>query len=171
MHLERHGVRQRLQVHVHRGKGVKDRYVPLPEAPLTLLSTYWQTHRTTTCLFPATGHDQQQCPPAPEPMSRHSAQGAFHNAKQRAGLTKTGRAIHALRHSVATQLSERGYDIRMVAEGGCSWSPILAVRSQKIKRKEHACAQGGRGEGTLAGSDRVKSGFVFPILYSTTIAG
>ena len=29
---------QRLQVHVHRGKGAKDRYVPLPEDTLTLLT-------------------------------------------------------------------------------------------------------------------------------------
>ena len=30
---------QRLQVHVHRGKGAKDRYVPLPAEPLALLRT------------------------------------------------------------------------------------------------------------------------------------
>jgi integrase/recombinase XerD len=36
---------QRLQVHLHRGKGAKDRSVPLPAEPLTLLRTYWKTHR------------------------------------------------------------------------------------------------------------------------------
>jgi hypothetical protein len=32
-------------VHVHRGKGAKDRYVPLPTSTLQLLRQYWVTHR------------------------------------------------------------------------------------------------------------------------------
>jgi len=32
-------------------------------------------------------------------MSRASVQGAFRKAKQRAGITKTGVAIHTLRHN------------------------------------------------------------------------
>src|SRR4029434_3779362 len=51
---------QRLQVHVHRGKGAKDRYVPLPAETLRLLRTYWKTHRHATWLFPAPGRDQKQ---------------------------------------------------------------------------------------------------------------
>src|SRR6266571_1264781 len=81
---------QRLQVHVHRGKGAKDRYVPLPADTLTLLRTYWKTPRHQTWLFPATGRDHTQSPMAASPMSRSSVQGAFRKAKQRAGLTKTG---------------------------------------------------------------------------------
>ncbi|HSF30625.1 MAG TPA: site-specific integrase, partial [Candidatus Tectomicrobia bacterium] len=68
---------QRLQVHVHRGKGAKDRYVPLPVETLTLLRTYWKTHRNKTGLFPATGRNHQQSPTATTPMSRSSVQGAF----------------------------------------------------------------------------------------------
>src|SRR5262245_1375433 len=34
---------QRLQVHVHRGQGAKDRYVPFPTDPLARLRTSWQT--------------------------------------------------------------------------------------------------------------------------------
>ena len=45
---------QRLQVHIHRGKGAKDRYVPLPKDTLVLLRTYWKTHRNKLWLFPAT---------------------------------------------------------------------------------------------------------------------
>ena len=81
---------QRLQVHIHRGKGAKDRYVPLPEETLTLLRTYWKTHRHTTWLFPATGRDHHQSSTAPSPMSRSSVQGAFRTAKQRAKITKMG---------------------------------------------------------------------------------
>jgi len=105
---------QRLQVHVHRGKGAKDRYVPLPEDTLMLLRTYWKTHRHTTWLFPATGRDQKQSPTALAPMSRSSVQGAFRKARQRAGITKTGVAIHTLRHSYATHLLEAGVNPRLI---------------------------------------------------------
>ena len=105
---------QRLQVHVHRGKGAKDRYVPLPAETLTLLRSYWKTHRHPTWLFPATGRDHHQSPTATSPMSRTSVQGAFRKAKQRAGLTKTGVAIHTLRHSYATHLLEAGVNPRLI---------------------------------------------------------
>ncbi len=105
---------QRLQVHIHRGKGAKDRYVPLPEAPLALLRTSWKTHRNKTWLFPATGRDHQHSPPATSPMSRSSVQGAFRTAKQRAGITKMGVAIHTLRHSYATHLLEAGVHPRLI---------------------------------------------------------
>jgi site-specific recombinase XerD len=105
---------QRLQVHVHRGKGAKDRYVPLPAATLALLRTYWKTHRHKTWLFPATGRDHTQSPTAASPMSRSSVQGAFRKAKHRTGLTKTGVAIHTLRHSYATHLLEAGVNPRLI---------------------------------------------------------
>jgi integrase/recombinase XerD len=62
------------RLQVHRGKGAKDRYVPLPEETLALLRTYWKTHRNKTWLFPATGRDQKQSPTATSPMSRVSVQ-------------------------------------------------------------------------------------------------
>jgi integrase/recombinase XerD len=105
---------QRLQVHVHCGKGAKDRYVPLPEDTLMLLRTYWKTHRHTTWLFPATGRDQKQSSSATSPMRRTSVQGAFRIAKHRAGITKTGVAIHTLRHSYATHLLEAGVNPRLI---------------------------------------------------------
>jgi integrase/recombinase XerD len=105
---------QRLQVHVHRGKGAKDRYVPLPAETLTLLRTYWKTHRHPTWLFPATGRDHHQSPTASSPMSRSSVQGAFRTAKYRAGITKMGVAIHTLRHSYATHLLEAGVNPRLI---------------------------------------------------------
>jgi integrase len=89
----------RLQVHVHRGKGAKDRYVPLPEETLLLLRTSWKTRRNKTWLFPATGRDQQHSPTATSPMSRTSVQGAFRTAKHRAGMSKMGVAIHTLRNA------------------------------------------------------------------------
>ena len=105
---------QRLQVHVHRGKGAKDRYVPLPNDTLALLRIYWKTHRNRTWLFPATGRDQKQSASAPSRMRRSSVQGAFRKAKQRAGITKMGVAIHTLRHSYATHLLEAGGHPRLI---------------------------------------------------------
>jgi integrase/recombinase XerD len=105
---------QRLQVHVHRGKGAKDRYLPLPVDTLALLRTYWKTHRHTTWLLPATGRAHTQSPTAASPMSRSSVQGAFRKAKHRTGLTKTGGAIHPLRHSYATHLLEAGVNPRLI---------------------------------------------------------
>jgi integrase len=43
----------RMMVHVRRGKGAKDRYVPLPVTTLGILRQYWRSHRHPTWLFPA----------------------------------------------------------------------------------------------------------------------
>jgi integrase len=42
----------RMQVHIHRGKGAKDRLIPLPEDTLYLLREYWKKHRNPNLLFP-----------------------------------------------------------------------------------------------------------------------
>ena len=47
-------------------------------------------------------------------MSRTSVQGAFRKAKHRAGITKTGVAIHTLRHAYATHLLEAGVNLRTI---------------------------------------------------------
>ena len=47
-------------------------------------------------------------------MRRTSVQGAFRTAKHRAGITKTGVAIHTLRHSYATPLLEAGVNPRLI---------------------------------------------------------
>ena len=43
----------RRMLHVRKGKGGQDRYVPLPQATLELLRTYWRTHRHPVWLFPS----------------------------------------------------------------------------------------------------------------------
>jgi integrase/recombinase XerD len=47
-------------------------------------------------------------------MRRTSVQGAFRKAKQRAGITKMGVAIHTLRHSYAPHLLEAGVNPRLI---------------------------------------------------------
>jgi integrase/recombinase XerD len=104
---------QRLQGHVHRGKGAQDRYVPLPAETLTLLRTDWKSHRHPPGLLPATGRDHPHSPTATSPMRRSRVQGAFRTATHRAGLTNTGVAIPTRRHAYATHLLAAGVNPRL----------------------------------------------------------
>ncbi len=88
----------RMMIHVHRGKGAKDRYVPLPKDTLKLLRRYWSTHRNPILLFPAVGENGKGAPRAEFPMSQSSVQGAMRRAKIKAEITKRYVSIHTLRH-------------------------------------------------------------------------
>jgi integrase/recombinase XerD len=103
----------RKMIHV-RGKGSKDRYVPLPESTLALLRRYWQTHKNSRLIFPAVGRGGQKAPTSQEPMSIDGVQGAFRRAKFEAGIKKTRVSIHTLRHSYATHLLEAGVNLRVI---------------------------------------------------------
>ncbi len=105
---------QRMMVHVHRGKGAKDRYVPLPESTLILLRTYWSTHKNPVLLFPALGRGGTKGPISKKPMSKSSVQAAFRQARYAAGIIKRRVTVHTLRHSYATHLLEAGVNIRVI---------------------------------------------------------
>ena len=106
----------RMLIHVQRGKGAKDRFVPLPEDTLTLLRKYWKTHRHPRLLFPALGRGHNRAPRSDFPMAIDSVQGAFRRAKFAAGIKKRRVSIHTLRHSYATHLLESGLNIRVIQE-------------------------------------------------------
>jgi site-specific recombinase XerD len=57
------------QEQVHRGKGAKDRFVPLPKTALSILRTHWKTHRNPRLLFPAQGRDSRSASTADTPMA------------------------------------------------------------------------------------------------------
>lgn len=99
---------QRMLLHVHRGKGAKDRLVPLPERLLPMLRSFWATHRNKRLLFPAMGRNGKSSPNAEQSMAISSVQGAFKNAVSEAGIHKKDVRIHTLRHSYATHLLEMG---------------------------------------------------------------
>ena len=105
----------RMLVHVHRGKGAKDRFVPLPLRTLTVLRRYWKTHRHLVWLFPATGRDHDQAATATEPMARSSVHGAIKRVVRRLGIKKKV-TIHTLRHSYATHLLEAGINLRLIQQ-------------------------------------------------------
>jgi len=102
-------------VHVHHGKGAKDRYVPLPLRTLSLLRQYWATHRHPLWLFPATGRDHRQAAAATAPMERSSVQGAMRRVVQELDFRKAI-SIHTLRHCYATHLLEAGVSLRLIQQ-------------------------------------------------------
>jgi site-specific recombinase XerD len=105
----------RMMVHIHRGKGAKDRYVPLPSSTLKILREYWATHRHRVWLFPATGRDHHQAASADGPMERSSVQGALRRVVRELEFRKTV-SIHTLRHSYATHLLEAGVNLRLIQQ-------------------------------------------------------
>jgi integrase/recombinase XerD len=105
----------RMMVHVHQGKGAKDRYVPLPSTTLKALRDYWATHRHPTWLFPATGRDHRHAATADRPMERSSVQGALRRVVRELKFRKTI-SIHTLRHSYATHLLEAGVNLRLIQQ-------------------------------------------------------
>jgi integrase/recombinase XerD len=104
----------RMMIHVHRGKGAKDRFVPIPHNALQLLRKYWATHKNPTLIFPALGRGQNLGPVSKRPMSIEGVQGAFRRAKISANINKRRVSIHTLRHCYATHLLERGVSPRVV---------------------------------------------------------
>jgi integrase len=62
----------RMMIHVHLGKGAKERLVPLPKKLLQLLRSYWGTHRHRRFLFPALGRSGQGAATAKQPMATSS---------------------------------------------------------------------------------------------------
>lgn len=101
-------------IHVHRGKGAKDRLIPLPATLLPMLRAYWKTHQHKRLLFPALGRNHLGAPSASSHMSIASVQGAMKNAVRSAGINKKSVSIHTLRHSYATHLLEKGVNLHVI---------------------------------------------------------
>lgn len=92
----------RMVVHVRRGKGYKDRCVPMSDTLLDNLRTYWKAYRPKTALF--------ENEDTGEALSVRTAQAVFAQAKKKAGVKKTASA-HTLRHCYATHLLDAGTDL------------------------------------------------------------
>jgi len=104
---------KRMMVHIHRGKGAKDRYLPLPKNTLTILREYWLTHRHPTLLFPAIGRNKKAASTTSRPMDGTTVQGCMKRVVAKLGLRKKI-SIHTLRHSMATHLLEAGVSLRWI---------------------------------------------------------
>ena len=103
----------RMVVHIHQGKGRKDRCVPLPEPMLRLLRQYWSTHRDPLWLFPAAGPGGRKPVAAQTHLTGSSVQRVFTAALKESGTRKPA-TVHTLRHSFATHLLEAGISLRVI---------------------------------------------------------
>ncbi len=70
-------IASRMFIHVRKGKGAKDRYVPLPERTLVMMRQYWATHRHPVWLFPARTRARGALPTATAPMAASGLQSSL----------------------------------------------------------------------------------------------
>src|SRR6202790_1425722 len=101
-------------IRIEQSKGRKDRNVMLSTETLDLLRQWWKarpswhdagTPREERWLFPGTKRGKT--------MSTRQLSRLFHEAADAAGIKKAV-TLHALRHSFATHLLDRGTDIRFI---------------------------------------------------------
>ena len=132
----------RMLVHVHRGKGAKDRFVPLPQHTLDLLRGYWAAHRNPTWIFPTTRPaDVFSLAAATRSMEVSSVQRALKAAVVESGLHKPA-TVHTLRHSYATHLLEAGVNLRIIqAYLGHSSPTSTAIYTHLTRKVEDRAAK------------------------------
>jgi integrase/recombinase XerD len=102
-------------IRVEQSKGRKDRNVMLSPETLDLLRQWWKVRSSRhdagippqeRWLFPSRKNPGK-------PMTTRQLSRLFHEAAEAAGIKKSV-TLHALRHSFATHLLERGRDIRLI---------------------------------------------------------
>jgi len=67
---------EKMQVHIRRGKGHKDRLLPLPDLTLRALRTLWSSHHHDTLLFPSPPKKHQSIKEITKHMDRGGTQKA-----------------------------------------------------------------------------------------------
>ena len=100
---------ERMVIHVHQGKGSRDRDVLLTPKLLETLREYWRWMKPKTYLFPGTVKNWR----ADVPITEKIVWDAVAYAAKQAGLTKHV-SPHTLRHSFATHMLEAGADLRTI---------------------------------------------------------
>jgi integrase/recombinase XerD len=101
-------------IRIVQSKGRKDRHVMLPQELLLSLRQWWRVRPTRfdtdvpvrqRWLFPGRRQGQH--------LTTRQLSRLFHESAAAAGITK-GVSLHSLRHSFATELLEKGIDIRYI---------------------------------------------------------
>jgi site-specific recombinase XerD len=128
---------ERMCIHVQKGKGRKDRYVPVYQGTLDLLRQYWAKHQHPVWLFPAP--DQPRGAPsktAIKPMNASGVQFVFQAARKESNIEKHA-TVHTLRHSYATHLLEAGVNLRVIqaylGHSSLSSTTIYTHLTQKVE--------------------------------------
>lgn len=78
-------------VHIRRGKGHKDRFVPLPDLTYQALRTLWCKHRNPCWLFPCATGSPDQIRRATKHMDRGGTQAAMKTVVEQCGIKKKSR--------------------------------------------------------------------------------
>jgi integrase len=81
----------RARVHIRDAKGNRDRFVPLPDATLQLLRSFWQVHRNPVLLFPSRQGGLKGAATATTSMDPGGVQTALHKVIGTCGLKKRSR--------------------------------------------------------------------------------
>jgi site-specific recombinase XerD len=100
---------QRMVIHIQRGKGLRDRDVPLTPRLLEALREYWRWKKPRVYLFPSRVGDRN----VERPISGKTVWSACRAAALRADIPKKLHP-HTLRHCFATHLLEGGADLRTI---------------------------------------------------------
>lgn len=82
---------QRKQVHIRRGKGHKDRLVPLPDLSYRALRALWCKHRHSHLLFPNPVGSPERIRSATTSMNRGGTQAAMKAVVEQCGIKKKSR--------------------------------------------------------------------------------
>jgi len=82
---------QRKQVHIRRGKGHKDRFVPLPDLTYQAFRALWCKHRNPCWLFPNAIGSPERIRRATTHMDRGGAQAAMKAVVTQCGIKKKSR--------------------------------------------------------------------------------
>jgi site-specific recombinase XerD len=96
---------KRMIIHVHAGKGAKDRYALLSMRTLGILRDYYKKYRPVKWLFPGKVPGQ--------PLHSRIIQEFVRYTGRKTGLDKTV-SPHVLRHSFATHLLEAGVPLQVI---------------------------------------------------------
>jgi len=98
----------RMVIHVHGGKGQKDRLTVLSQKALDDLRIYWKKEKPANYLFPGRYGENK-------PLSTRRLQDSFQKACRAAGVLEHA-TPHSLRHSFAVHLLESGCDILQIQQ-------------------------------------------------------
>ena len=100
-------------IRIEQSKGRKDRNVMLSPEMLDLLRQWWKARRGFDASTPVQERWLFPGRRPGTPMTTRQLSRLFHEAADEAGIKKNV-GLHALRHSFATHLLERGTDIRII---------------------------------------------------------
>lgn len=98
---------KRMLIKIRRGKGKKDRFVPMSSMLLAELRNFYKMSRPSRWLF--------ELPDKSGPIDQATVSSIWTRAKYRSGVTRA-HGVHSVRHAFATNLLEEGVDLRSLQQ-------------------------------------------------------